>query len=139
MKHDLEQRLRSQARRELREAPPGLASRVLQRLDEPAPQAAPAPARARPLVPLALAAGLAALAFVAWQLWPRPLTDDMAAGTPPPRPGAPEMVVGLAQTGIELAARVDEPLKLEWHNLVRDSRELCASVLEQLPSLPRAQ
>ena len=133
MKHELENRLRQQARRELREAPPTIAAGVRERLDQrDALHALRAP-RARTLRPLVLAAGLAAAALLAWTFWPR--ESEVA----PSRPSAPELVVGLARTGLDLATRVDQPLTAEWQNLLRDSRQLYSSVLGQLPSLPRAQ
>ncbi len=130
MKHELENRLRQQARRELREAPPTIAAGVRARLDQGEALQAP---RARTLRPLVFAAGLAAAALLAWTFWPR--ESEVA----PSRPSAPELVVGLARTGLDLATRVDQPLTAEWQNLLRDSRQLYSSVLGQLPSLPRAQ
>ena len=127
MKHDLEGMLRSEARRELREAPPGIAAAVRARLD-PAPQAF---ARRARFAPYALAAGLAAAALCAYTFWPR------AQAPAPAGPSTPVVAVDLTRRGLQYAARIDRPLADEWQLLVADSLQLRDALLGQLPNLPR--
>jgi hypothetical protein len=133
MKHELEVRLRAEARRELREAPAGIAARVHVRLLD-APREQPGGSR---LLPFALAAGLAAAALLACILWPRTPVPAPRIAQPPAEPSAPALAVDLTRKGIQFAARIDRPLADEWQRIVQDSLQLCDSLLGQLPTLPR--
>jgi hypothetical protein len=127
MKHDLEGLLRSEARRELREPPSGIAAAVRARLDS-APDVR---ARRVRLAPFALAAGLAAAALCAYMFWPR----EQAPA--PARPSTPALAVDLTRRGLQYAARMDRPLADEWQLLVADSLQLRDALLGALPNLPR--
>jgi hypothetical protein len=127
MKHAIEDLLRSEARRELREAPAGIRAAVRARLADAAPERAE---RSR-VLPFALAASLAAAALGTWFLWPRPPAPSV-------RPNQPALaVVDLTRKGIQYAARIDRPLADEWQLLVADSLHLRDALLGQLPNLPR--
>ena len=127
MKHDLEGMLRSEARRELREPPPGIAAAVRARLE----QAPIASIRRRRLAPFALAAGLAAAGVCAVVFWPR------EPAPAPAGPSAPALAVDLTRRGLQYAARIDRPLADEWQLLVADSLQLRDALLGALPNLPR--
>jgi hypothetical protein len=127
MKHDLEGLLRSEARRELREAPAGIPEAVRARLDH-VPELSIRRAR---FVPFALAAGLAAAALCAYTFWPR----EQAPA--PARPSTPALAVDLTRRGLQYAARMDRPLADEWQLLVADSLQLRDALLGALPNLPR--
>jgi hypothetical protein len=131
MKHELDQLLRAGARRELREAPAGIAARVRARLGD-----APREEQGRPrMLPFALAASLAAAALLAYASWPR--TPAPRIVEPSPAASAPALAVDLTRKGIQFAARIDRPLSDEWQRIVQDSLQLCDSLLGQLPTLPR--
>ena len=127
MKHDLEGLLRSEARRELREAPAGIPAAVRARLDQ-APETSVRRAR---FAPFALAAGLAAAAVCAYTFWPREQAPSPAG------PSTPALAVDLTRRGLQYAARMDRPLADEWQLLVADSLQLRDALLGQLPNLPR--
>jgi hypothetical protein len=127
MKHDLEGLLRTEARRELREPPPGIAAAVRARLER-APQLS---VRRTRFAPFALAAGLAAAAVCAYTFWPRAPAPAAARQSPP------ALAVELTQRGLQYAARIDRPLADEWQLLVADSLQLRDALLGQLPNLPR--
>ena len=127
MKHDLEARLRSEARRELRETPAGIPEAVRARLER-APELS---ARRVRRAPFALAAGLAAAAFCAYTFWPR------EPAPVPARPSTPALAVDLTRRGLQYAARMDRPLADEWQLLVADSLQLRDALLGALPNLPR--
>jgi len=133
MKHEFDDLLRAQARRELREAPPGVAAAVLARLTDTTVE------RARParVLPLALAASLAAAALLAYALWPRTPAPEPKLAADPAVPSAPALAVELTQKGIQYATRIDRPLADEWRLMVQDSLQLCDALLGQLPNLPR--
>ncbi len=128
MKHDLELLLRSEAQRELREAPAGISAAVRTRLVDSSRERAP---RSR-VLPFALAASLAAAALGAWFLWPRTPARPAPIG---PQPAL--AVVDLTRRGIQYAARIDRPLADEWQLLVSNSLQLYDALLGQLPNLPR--
>jgi len=133
MKHDFDDIMRAQARRELREAPAGIAAAVRARLTD-APLERARPART---LPIALAAGLAAAALLAYAFWPRtPAVEPSLAGDPA-APSAPALAVELTHKGIQYASRIDRPLADEWRLIVQDSLQLCDALLGQLPNLPR--
>ncbi|MBK7643571.1 MAG: hypothetical protein IPJ19_11095 [Planctomycetes bacterium] len=127
MKHQLDDRLREGMRREVREAPAGLAGRVQAQLGE-RETVRPRVSRWRPY---ALPAGLAAAALLCFALWPRPEQVEPSAVR------ATLLSMDIPQRGIEFAARLDRPLAEEWQRTLADSRALYAALLGQLPTLPR--
>jgi hypothetical protein len=136
MNHELDQLLRTSARRELCDPPAGLAERVRARLDAAPPSGA---TRARGLPVLRLAAALAAAALLAWAFWPQrptPPAPPLAASSPSPSADA-LAVVDLTRKGLEYTAHIDRPLADEWHLMVQNSIQLCDTLLGQLPNLPR--
>jgi hypothetical protein len=133
MKHELDDRLRADVRRELREAPPGIAARVQARLgDAPREQAGQ-----RRILPFALAASLAAAALLSYTLWPRTPAPAPQLVQDLPAPNAPALALDLTRKGIQFAARIDRPLADEWQLIVQNSLQLYDSLRGQLPTLPR--
>jgi hypothetical protein len=133
MKHELDDLLRAEARRDLREAPAGIAAGVRARLGD-APVERTRPAR---VLPYALAASLAAAAIAAHALWPRAPELEPLIAREPAAPSAPALAVELTRKGMQYAARIDRPLADEWQLMVQDSLQLYDSLLGQLPNLPR--
>jgi hypothetical protein len=133
MKHEFDDLLRAQARRELREVPSGLAAGVRARLVD-TPMERTRTARA---LPLGLAASLVAAGLLAYFLWPRTPKLEPQLVREPAAPNAPALVVDLTRKGIQYASRIERPLADEWQLMVQNSLQVCDSLLGQLPNLPR--
>lgn len=142
MKHELEQRLRRDARAAEHDAPDRVLARVRRRLErEPLPETAQPRASSRPLLLAAAILVAAGGAFfgVSRLAGDGAVVDDsrVPVVAEPTRETAPLPPVLPAfawpAQGMSFAARAGEPLTREWENMKRDSRSLLQGLERQLP------